>query len=197
MASLTNLVGLTDNLSGDRAKLYLVPLNDDDSIRTEDIIKLQFFPESISDSKGVTYNSETPFGASHPIYSFISGDERSISFSTYLSRDMYDTDVKNEYNIDIETIIKKLRSYLYPDYQSDGRLLVAPHRFKLAIVSKDRKKYINGIFIMTSCEIEIIKFFHNGDIRLASVDLEFVETVQNKFGINYVSRSSNKTGFYE
>lgn len=197
MAGITNLIGLTDNLSDDRAKLYLVPLDEDDAIKNNDIIKLQFFPESISDSKGVVYSSETPFGASHPIYSFISGDERSISFSVYLSRDMVDTDVKNEYNTDIDTMIKKMRCYLYPDYKTDGRLLIPPDRLKLAIVSKHKQKYLNGIYIMTKCDIEVVNFFHNGDIRLASVDLEFIEVVQGKLGINYVSRSSGKVGFYE
>lgn len=70
--------------SKSRAKAYLVELFDDGTVDTTTTRSFQYYPETISDSRGVSYSSRDVLGGSHPIYQWTHGSERTISFSAVL-----------------------------------------------------------------------------------------------------------------
>lgn len=74
------------------ARAYLTPLdihnNDADLSKGDDDTRVfQYFPDTISDSRGVNYSAKTIPGLSHPLYQWISGGPREISFSAFFTRD--------------------------------------------------------------------------------------------------------------
>ena len=99
----------------------------------------QYFPEKITDSKSVDYASKTIPGGSHPIYTFISGGERTITFDVIFANDENPdagASLKNFLTgkanfsplslgkirpdvVDIKEAVKWLRSFLYPEYKNN------------------------------------------------------------------------------
>lgn len=190
MAGLSNLVGITDSINEFNGKFHIIPINEDGSLLESDRIELQYFPSDISDSKEVSYSAETPYGSSHPIYSYISSGERSIDFDVVFSRDVDSDDIKDKHNWDIEETIKKLRRLEYPRYDTNSpdRILVPPPKLKLLMeFNNDSAMYISGNYILTKFNFEINKFFHSGRIRYATGSLSFSEVIQLGGKINYVS----------
>ena len=57
----------------------LIELGADDT-PTGDSQVFQYYPETISDTKAINYQQKEIFGASLPLYQFIAGGERLISF---------------------------------------------------------------------------------------------------------------------
>jgi hypothetical protein len=94
---------------------------------------LQYFPETVSDSKAVNYQQKEIFGGSLPLYQWISGGERLISFTatftcdvdlldpnSYENRENLFQRLKNageaRRNVDIRAAIVWLRGYILPTY---------------------------------------------------------------------------------
>lgn len=53
----------------------------------ENALSFQYFPETLSDTKAVNYSRKNIPGGSHPLYQWISGGERIISFTAHFSCD--------------------------------------------------------------------------------------------------------------
>lgn len=78
-----------------QAKAYLADVlvpspgdsNDDGSRDGRSIRAFQYFPETINDSRSVNYNVKEVIGGSHPIYQWVHGSERAISFEAVLTAD--------------------------------------------------------------------------------------------------------------
>lgn len=105
---------------------------------TNDLISLvlPFFPESISESKDVHYETVTVPGAKIPVYVWTASGERRISFSVYLAQEMKEeafpdvaksltneSDVFKEdmiYNRKIADIVEWLRECMEPVYAEEG-----------------------------------------------------------------------------
>jgi len=171
----------------------------------------QFFPESVSDSKGSNWVPLTIPGASHPLYQWTSGGERTISFTGVFATDTNSPDLREKqllrnsmvsatrflygsegkYSRNIAAAIGALRWYLYPDYDNDGKLS-APARAYLTLENSG----IAGnwgdtlLVVMEACDAEIRAFFPDGTPRLASMAMRFKEVIQYpEGGIDYHARS--------
>lgn len=108
----------------------LLELGPDDS-PTGDNQVFQYYPETIQDSKPVTYQTKEIFGGSLPLYQFTSGGERTISFSVVFTCDVdllgsgSPTEVyqrlkaagQERRNVDIRAAIMWLRQYVLPRYE--------------------------------------------------------------------------------
>ena len=107
-------------------------------------IGFQYFPESISDTKAVNYQTKDIPGGSLPLYQWTSSGERIISFTAYFTSDIdlcaggpqtqaaYGANDPNPMfanlssqglasrNIDVRTALYALRRFLFPIYQKQG-----------------------------------------------------------------------------
>lgn len=129
------------------ARASIIPLDghNEDAIMEGQKRSFQYFPETVSDSKGVDYQAKAIPGLSHPLYQWTRGDAREITFTSIFTRDNSsrpdtrtrtlefetpDGDITGEANIDIAIADRRnadipgavawLRSFLYPEYSEDG-----------------------------------------------------------------------------
>lgn len=92
MAGLGTLArGLNPVANTRKSYLYLTELDETDAISQVDgrptVRRFQYFPESISDSKAVNYQTKDVPGASLPLYQWVSGGERTIQFTAQFTTD--------------------------------------------------------------------------------------------------------------
>ncbi len=187
-----------------RSRAFLVELDKDGSPQTGDgkSLRLQYFPETITDSKGVNFSRREIPGGSLPVYQWVSSGERSLSFTAYFTTDV---DVSlggqslnnrlassglKERNVDIRAAVAWLRHYLLPKYDqasaTGAPLVEAPTRL-LLIMRNSRLGLAGGITgdhpdhvrcVMTQCDINWEAFFPSGYPRIASVQLAFSQIGQ-------------------
>ena len=148
LASLASKIGQYSkpaNLSA----VYLITL-DPQTDAPRFAATLQYFPESLSDSKSVSWQSKEVPGGSLPIYQWTGSGERSLSFTAQFSTDIdlvgatrqinaavaatdfssLQARIKNagqsRYNVDIRAAVAWLRSHMLPTYDSSGRSVAPP-----------------------------------------------------------------------
>jgi hypothetical protein len=165
-------------------------------------LKLQFFPETLTDDGGgVTWaNIDVPF-APVPIYQWTGGGERTVSFTAVLYREVYreNTDLspmkESKYNVDINEHIKVLRSMKTGRYDtsSSNQPLQAPPllllyfpKTHLRILPKQGADILPCV--MTNCSIGYKAWFEDGTPRLASVELTFTEISQYSGTVLWLGR---------
>lgn len=162
-----------------------------------DTFIFQYFPETVTDSQPVDYEKVRVPGASHPLYQWVSGGPRVISFRAIFTSERINppgvVDVQNRFNVDINGALAVLRSFRHPTYDDTSvvrarppqRLgLVMPGTFLSAI------PFVPVTVVMTDLRVEYRAWHAAGVPRHAEVDLTFEEVVQNPFrGINYVDRN--------
>lgn len=102
-------------------------------------IGFQYFPESITDTKAVNYQTKDIPGGSLPLYQWISSGERIISFTAYFTSDVdlgatatsgaEGPPVQQQTlasaglgtrNVDVRTALLSLRKYLFPTYSTSS-----------------------------------------------------------------------------
>lgn len=75
-----------------RSEVYITELNDEDrpdlAAGVPQWRKFQYFPESLSDTKAITYEPKEIPGGSLPLYQYSSSGERTISFTAYFTTDV-------------------------------------------------------------------------------------------------------------
>lgn len=128
---------------------YIIPLdqyNSDDRLDGE-LRYFQYWPEEITDNKQTNWETKNIPGLSHPLYQWVSGGAREISFVATFTRDRVLTDeeknalqisngtpiafgaaftalsigsLNDPRNIDVPSAVSWLRAFLYPDYSTDG-----------------------------------------------------------------------------
>jgi hypothetical protein len=79
-----------------RAGAFLAELDLDDDSVVGPIRKFQYYPETINDSRGVEYQTKNVVGSSHPIYQWVHGSERRISFEAIFTLDYSPYDINND-----------------------------------------------------------------------------------------------------
>lgn len=105
---------------------------------TDTLIAIPTYPESISDSMAISYNSTPPLMRSAPIFSYASSGPRSVTISLNLHRDMMNEintttsrlniaelkniDTKDDY---VDILCKQLQAAALPKY-SDATKMVDP-----------------------------------------------------------------------
>ena len=207
----------TNQLLKKKAPFGIARLGDGDSV--EEIMVLQYFPETLSSTKAVNWSPKDIAGGSLPIYQWGSSGEHAISFTAVFHADVdhlaqgldkasgrYE-DVKSagvlRRNPDVRTALVALRQFMFPQYSGDTETgspqTKAPPKAMLVIPNS--KLGLCGGFVdptglagdtilclMTQCDITIDSWFPSGNIRLATVSLNFVETPQRGGGVLFPQR---------
>jgi len=204
------------------ARGYLIPRDvfNGDEPMIEDRRSFQYFPATIADSMGTNYQTKIIPGLSHPLYQWTSGNERTISFEVIFTRDRTYTaeeqsgvdggDNKNynaayassafkgiasnndPRNVDIPSAVAWIKSFLLPEYSTDGRgsFSSTPQRprppMKL-ILGMPGVRLNWGVPSLPAFEINCILkaapvtyegFFHDGTPRMVKMALTFAEIIQ-------------------
>ena len=198
------------SLSDRKADLVLIKLLPPDDTLELPALRFQYFPESINDSKQVNYANRQIPGGSLPLYHWISGGERIISFTAVFSTDVdlslktvqdYASDIKNfgleDRNVDVGAALLWLRSFLMPTYdKNNGYRPLAPPKAILAVRntglgvlggadSRGGRVFDSVRVIMTQCDIEHRAFFPSGNPRIASVSLSFAQIAQSAGAVEF------------
>jgi hypothetical protein len=175
---------------------------------------LQYWPESLSDDKSANWQSKDIPGAPVPLYQWISGGERPLSFTTVFSRDMNGTIGKDidedKHNVDIDAAIAWLRMLSMNDYGQVGDMeqaAIAPPTLWMMFSGMDigynqrANKALGALWYddwsnstgvycyLTEVSAERTNWFRDGQTRLTTVSLNFVETIQVGGGIYPYGRS--------
>lgn len=141
---------LSSYLSTRKSDAYLVELGSDDRplVKNGQAVTLafQYFPDTISDTKAVNYQQKEIPGGSLPLYQWINGGERLISFTAYFSSDVDLLSASSptgkiasalgqggnitdrirsageaKHNIDIRSAVAWLRRYMLPSYSNETK----------------------------------------------------------------------------
>lgn len=220
LASLASKIGQTTQQTPQSA-VYLITLNPQTDSPTF-AATLQYFPESLSDSKSVSWQAKEIPGGSLPMYQWTGSGERTISFTAQFSSDVdylaarspdaldLRTRLRNagqrNYNVDIRSAVVWLRSHMLPTYDKSGRS-VAPPKILLYIPKSGiglaggstpvTQQNVDAIVcVMTQCEVTWEKFFTSGAPRLAQVSLAFAQVPQYKGQVQFPTADATMlTGF--
>ena len=164
-------------------------------------LALQYWPETLTDSRQSEWNPRSIPGGSHPIYQWTQGGERRISFTAVFTTDTKPTDEaagssdiysdangnplsgikKGTRDMDIRAAISWLRYFTYPFYAPGEDLRVfEPPKMILVMpnsgIAHNGASYIVGV--LTGCDVTYEAWFPSGVPRIAEVQLELAETVQ-------------------
>jgi hypothetical protein len=137
MPTLSTLAkALNSQIDARTSDCALIELGLDDSPGTRkggSSLVFQYYPETITDTKAVNYQQKEIFGASLPLYQWVSGGERLISFQAIFTCDVDLLDPSNQENranlyqrlknagqerrnVDIRAAVVWLRGYMLPSY---------------------------------------------------------------------------------
>jgi hypothetical protein len=118
-------------------------------------LAFQYFPETITDTKAVNYQTKDIPGGSLPLYQWVSSGERIISFTAYFTSDVdlgaqatsgpngpidqfntLQSQGLTNRNVDVRTAFLALRQYMFPTYLTSGTspgqpLTLAPKKLML------------------------------------------------------------------
>jgi len=180
-------------------------------------IALQYWPESLTDSRSVEWNPRNIPGGSHPIYQWTRSGERRLSFTAVFATD-HEPDLPISTGIQgfvkniaskvglgpeegdpareppISAVVNWLRYFTYPLYRSgDIRVFEPP---KVMLVFDNSNLSHNGapgvLTVMTGCEITYEAWWPNGSPRIIEVALEFAEVVQEGNSVRFHNREDMK-----
>lgn len=156
---------------------------------TSSLRAFQYFPEKVQDSKGAEYAQKTIPGGSHPIYTFISGGERSISLEAiFTNENPKDLDPTNPYSVKISDAISWLRTAIYPCI--DRGVSRAPPLVVLYLPGSFINPTTNDgkiVGILTQVNVVYEAFHRDGTPRIATVALEIKEVVQTRPNWRFIS----------
>jgi hypothetical protein len=191
--------------SDKKARIKLTRLSPKDD-SPQNTLAFQYWPETISDTKATNWANKPVPGGNLPLYSWINGGERIISFQAVFTTDvdvtkwpadvnasLVDDDFVGELkakgldtrNIDIRGALLWLRSFLMPRYSTDGTYQ-PPAKCLLQIPGSRIGLYAGGpnhsddaiVAIMTQCDFDYRAFFPNGVPRVVGVSLAFAQLAQ-------------------
>lgn len=193
----------------------LVPLSSDGYELGSMERGFQYFPETITSTRGANWVSKQIPGGSHPLYQFISGTDHAISFSAVFTADekpagnLLDILTKGfslasavgslfgvapKHTSDVGAAIAWLRSFTLASYQDQGAMK-APPVLRLYLPNSGINGWKGSTItpdsidvIMTQCDVTYESFHRNGFPRIAVVQLSFFETIQVGQSWKFVDR---------
>jgi len=141
----------------------------DKPVKNRPIHRLQYFPQTINDTYQTNYVAHQIPGGSLPIYQWVSGGPRTISFDTYFSCDVdllskgtqqgkllverLEKIGQIDRNVDIRSAVAWLRRYMYPQYKTGettavSSLTYAPRKILLVMPG-------SGIGVSSNMNVEL------------------------------------------
>lgn len=130
-ASLSQMIGT--EASTRPSEVVIIPLDDagNADITVFGVLRFQYFPEAMQDSKTINYQQKEIPGASLPIYQWVASGERLITFTAQFSTDVdflanpsipatvaANGSGLQDRNVDIRSAVAWLRSFMFPRYIS-------------------------------------------------------------------------------
>lgn len=186
-----------------------------------DVFVFQFWPSQVQDNYEVNYATKQIPGGSHPLYQWVGGNGRTISFDATFVSEVAEDDLaptlpfnrrielqaagiseasrvlrgvatgvaaaflpSSRYTVDVASAIHALQRFLYGNYNDIAALKgIAQPPQKLVLVLPGtrlgRRPGADGILcILLRADATIESWFPNGQIRAATVSLQFAEVVQ-------------------
>jgi len=203
------MAGLISAFTGDFivspkvAQVMIAPLDRDGKVDGEmgGAKVLQYWPESLSESKSQNWQSKELPGLNNPLYQWVNGGERPFTFTAQFSRDMDgtigNTVEEGKHDVDIDAAIAWLYLLSSSDYEktADMTVAVAPPVLYLVFMGThlgyqneggapvDNVGSIDnassGVHcILTEVSVERKNWFPSGAPRSADVSLTFNEVIQ-------------------
>lgn len=185
---------------------YIIPLDihNNDATLPGETRTFQYFPDTIQDNKASVISNKTIPGLSHPIYQWVAGGERAVSFMACFTRDKALTQEAkganegrqsfintsdDSRNVDIPSAVAWLKSFSLPEGTADGSVGLSvrpkpPRKMILGLPGVRINQGIPGLCadqmyaIMTECSTVYEGFFADGTPRITKLNLTFVETIQ-------------------
>lgn len=167
--------------------------------------RFQYYPETFASSKSPNWQPKEVFGASLPLYQFVSGGEHSITFTAQFSCDtdllsneeLAETlraDGLKERNPDLRAAVAWLRQFVLPSYVASAALdipLTQPPKKLMLFMPGSGIGLLAGApagstavlpdsiyAIMTQCDVTYEAQFSSGLPRLIQVQLAFAQIAQ-------------------
>lgn len=213
MAGLADLAGLLPGtyFSGKTAKAALFPLDIDDNVVSGDGREFQYWPESIDDDKGTEYAKKQVPGASHPLYQWVAGGERTVSFTAVFTRDHKADPAQGGINaaptadqpredqltrnVDLAAAATWFRMHMYPAYSANEIRVNPPSKLLLYLPNTVMAADVSDMMacVMTKCSLSYKAWFPDGTPRLLEMGLTFEEIVQIGGSVRFVGRESLST----
>ena len=188
----------------------------------DEALFFQYWPQSLTDDYQVQYAEHQIPGGSHPLYQWVGGAGRTISFEAVFTSEI-NTDrsfagaftgstasaaavsigtsllPSINYTVDVAAALSRLRAYMMPKYEQAGRLgNTAPPQI-LSLVFPNTGLGGGGPMsgdminvILRSAPITYESWFPNGQPRVATVTLTFNEIVQSAGGASQNSSTQVK-----
>jgi len=184
-----------------------------------DLFVFQFWPSQVTDNYTPNYATKQIPGASHPLYQWVSGSGRDISFTANFVSEVREDSLtiqgasnksfssriaasgagaitrgalalgaaflpSSRYTVNVAGALASLQQYLYPSYgeQTANKGVTKPPK-KLILVLPNTKlgraEDADGVLcILKSANVTMESWFPSGELRAASVALQFAEIVQ-------------------
>jgi hypothetical protein len=185
-----------------------------------DLFVFQFWPSQVTDNYTPNYATKQIPGASHPLYQWVSGAGRDISFTANFVSEVREDSLtiqgatsntsfssriaasgagaitrgalalgaaflpSSRYTVNVAGALASLQQYLYPSYNTQlaSKGTTKPPK-KLILVlpgtKLGRAEDADGVLcILKSANVTMESWFPSGELRAASVALQFAEIVQ-------------------
>jgi len=198
MAGLLSLLRKSAKEIQDKLEVLRIRIMEDIDKQNRDFsaeFECQFFPEDFSDSRSVNFTSRNPLKSSHPIYGWLKGTERTISFSIVLVQEIKNynfttTLARYTRTIDINYAVRWLRRLMYPTLKSG--IIYPPPLLRLYVpnlgIGYDDNPDVLYVY-MTGCDVTYEDLYPDGTPRIAVVETSFVESIMDeKMNYNFRSR---------
>ena len=167
-----------------------------------EFLAFQYWPSSLSDDYQVEYAEHQIPGGSHPLYQWVGGRGRTISFQAVFTAEINETSTgaatgipnnpteltpSSRFTVNVSAALDKIRSWMRPAYGRGGRLgLTDPPKILTLVFPGTGLSGGGGTVIgdpisviLRSAPITYEAWFPNGEPRIATVDLQFSEIVQS------------------
>lgn len=149
----------------------------------------QYWPSQVQDSYEVEYATKMIPGGSHPLYQWVGGSGRSVSFEAVFTAEVEVEGISlratptslipsSRYTVNVAGAISRLKSYQLPKYGPNG--VKPPPKLRLVFPNSKAGGDVDDILcFLKSARVTRESCFPSGVIRVATVALEFIETVQH------------------
>lgn len=160
---------------------------------SDDVFVFQYWPETLDDSYNPTYDEKTVPGGTHPLYQWVGGSGRDISFTAIFTAEIEpdskgfsaNVNTSMRYNVDVRAALAKLNSFLRPQYSAVANasemVTIPPPRLFLVLgntrLGGDRDEVL---VILKSMSVSYQAWFTTGYPRIAEAQLTFSEVVQHR-----------------
>lgn len=182
-----------------QAVVYLFPervfLTTTQTSFNENTFVFQYWPESLSDSQPVNYAVKEIPGGSHPLYQYVGGGERTISFDAVFTSEVEDPAEarraaipSSRYSVDIRAAVARIESFKQPSYQLGGNngRVIPPSRLVLVMPGTNlgREEGVSDeiLVVLKDVSWSYESWFPNGVPRVVTASMTFAESIQSLEG---------------